>query len=117
MSTRDRDISILNELCSFGISDESKEIFAVAKTMAKTEETECIAKHSKRSKTSDSDNSPADFVSSQEFQLEDRKSMGLEGHALNVPVASFSDNGGRSKEVNKQLDFFEDSSRYIYKIA
>ena len=36
--------------------------------------------------------------------------MGLED-SLNVPDASFSDNGGRSKEVNKQLDF-EDISWY-----
>ena len=78
--------------------------------MAKTKETECIAKHSKRSKTSDNDNPPADLVSSQDSHIEERKSMGLED-ALNLLVASFSDNGGRSNEVNKQLDF-EDISRY-----
>ena len=78
--------------------------------MAKTKETECIAKHSKRSKTSDNNNPPAALVSSQESHLEERKSMGLED-SLNVPDASFSDNGGRSKEVNKQLDF-EDISWY-----
>ena len=78
--------------------------------MAKTKETECTAKHSKRSKTSDNNNPPADLVSSQDSHLEERKSMGLED-SLNVPDASFSDNGGRSKEVNKQLDF-EDISWY-----
>ena len=58
--------------------------------MAKTKETECIAKHSKRSKTLDNDNPPADLVSSQDSHIEERKSMGLED-ALNLLVASFSD--------------------------